>query len=352
MNSSRKSSDLTRTIASTATLKLAELHAHNLFYTPIEARFERIIRVARRALDVPVAAVTLVNAEKQWFKAIGGWSVNELPMESSLCRQTLDDMQLTVVPDAHSDARFSEHPLVTGHPRIRFYAGYPLVDDSNVPQGTFCIMDIKPRQFSARDRECFLDLAMMAQAELMTDRMMNAQGEFITKLGTARREAMIDVLTRLWNRRGANMFLKRAIERAEENQTDLALGMLDVDRFKQINDVHGHSAGDEALRKVGQVLTGALRATDIACRYGGDEFVVILPGLDAKAASGILDRLRNNIQSQQIRTRSGNIPITVSIGCAIRTRSNRLSDEQLLEAADRALAESKAGGRNQMRLTA
>lgn len=73
--------------------------------------------------------------------------------------------------------------------------------------------------------------------------------------------------------------------------------LLDVDRFKQINDVHGHAAGDEALRKVAQVLTGSLRVSDIICRYGGDEFVIILPGLDAKSASSVLDRLRNTIQS-------------------------------------------------------
>jgi diguanylate cyclase (GGDEF)-like protein len=348
MGSGREPPDLTRTLASTATLKLAELHSSSLLYTPIEERFERIIRVARRALRVPVAAVTFLSTEKQWFKAIAGWSVSELPIENSLCRQTLEGMTLMVVPDTHTDSRFSDHPLVRDHPRIRFYAGHPILDASEVPVGTLCIMDVKPRDLSPADASCLIDLAMITQAELMTDRLANAQGELIGKLSLARRESMIDVLTKLWNRRGTNVFLKNAIERADKAQTELALCMLDVDRFKQINDLHGHPAGDEALRKVAQVLTSTLRTSDIVCRYGGDEFVIILPGADAKFATEILRRVRGAIQTAPIRTRSGPIPITVSVGCAIRKRGEKTTDEELIEAADRALAQSKGRGRNRL----
>ena len=80
---------LSRTIASTATLKLANIHAVDPFYTPLEERFERITRLAQRALNLPVAAITLVEGDRQWFKSVAGWGISELPLEKSLCREVL-----------------------------------------------------------------------------------------------------------------------------------------------------------------------------------------------------------------------------------------------------------------------
>ena len=81
---------LTKTFASTETLKIANIHSLDLFYTPLEERFERITRIARRALQVPVAAITLLSDEKQWFKSAAGWGVSELPRAHSLCRLTVE----------------------------------------------------------------------------------------------------------------------------------------------------------------------------------------------------------------------------------------------------------------------
>ena len=104
--------ELSRTIASTATIKLANLPMTDLFYTPLEARFERITRIARRALQVPVAAITLLNAEKQWFKSAAGWGVSELPREHSLCRLTVEGTELLTIPDTLKDPRVAQSPIV------------------------------------------------------------------------------------------------------------------------------------------------------------------------------------------------------------------------------------------------
>ena len=90
---------LSRTIASTATLKIANIHSEDLFYTPLEERFERITRVARRALQVPVAAITLLNDEKQWFKSAAGWGISELPRAHSICRLTIEENRLLTIPN-------------------------------------------------------------------------------------------------------------------------------------------------------------------------------------------------------------------------------------------------------------
>jgi diguanylate cyclase (GGDEF)-like protein len=350
MDYDRPDPPLSRTIASTATLRLSSLHTSDYFYTPIEERFERITRIARHALRVPVAAVTLLRPDKQWFKSVSGWSISELPTDKSMCSWTIEDQALTVVPDTQLDPRFANHPLVAQRPNFRFYAGHPLCDDTGATIGTFCVMDVRPRTLQAGDLQAIRDLAMMSERELIADRLADAQNELVTKLGVARREAMIDALTRLWNRRGAMVFLRNAITRATEAQTELAVGILDLDRFKQINDLHGHQTGDEALRIVARTLMSTLRGSDIVCRYGGDEFIVILQATDARHASVIMNRVREAIQSTPIRTRSGPLSISVSAGCAIRQRDAKSTEEDLIHQADEALRQSKSRGKNRVQI--
>src|SRR5690606_13230086 len=135
---------LTRTIASTATIKLVNLPNAELVHTPLEERFERLTRLARRTLNVPVAGVMLRNGDKQWFKSIAGWNVAELPAHLTLCDWTLEERKLHVVPDMAVDPRTAKHPYVTGSPMLRFYAGFPLYDRNAAPTGSFCVFDTQP----------------------------------------------------------------------------------------------------------------------------------------------------------------------------------------------------------------
>ncbi|NJO24240.1 MAG: hypothetical protein HC868_16640 [Sphingomonadales bacterium] len=96
---------LTKTIASTATLRIANIHSLDLFYTPLEERFERITRLARRAMQVPVAAISLLNEDKQWFKSAAGWGISELPREHAICKLTVLGEELLTIADTASDPR-------------------------------------------------------------------------------------------------------------------------------------------------------------------------------------------------------------------------------------------------------
>lgn len=350
MSSKAGPTDLTATIAGTETLKLIELHTLDVFYTPVEERFERITRTARRLFRTPVAAVTILSREKQWFKSIGGWPVSELPIDQSLCTWTVRDDKLTVVPDTTKDPRFQNHPLVVGVPHVRFYAGYPLRDKTGTATATFCVFDIKPREFSADDLQSMRDLGGIAQQELIADHMNSVHAELVSKLGAARREAMFDPLTRVWNRRGATPFLRAALTKAEKEGSQVSLCAIDVDKFKRINDNYGHQAGDEVLSKLATLLISCVRTDDIVCRYGGDEFMLILPDADEKTATGIAKRALENISQSGIVTREGGVSMTVSIGCASQKAGERLSAEALIKRADDALLESKESGRNRIRL--
>ena len=350
MSSNVKPTDLTATIAGTETLKLIELHTLDVFYTPVEERFERITRAARRLLKVPVAAVTILSRDKQWFKSVSGWTVSELPVNQSLCTWTVHDDRVTVIPDTKEDPRFAQHPLVIGKPHFRFYAGCPLQDKTGTTTATFCVFDVKPRVFSAEDMQFLQDCSGMAQRELLADDLINAQAQLISKLGVARREALFDPLTRVWNRRGATVSLKMALAKAEEENAEVSVCAIDLDGFKRVNDNYGHQTGDQVLSKLATLLVGCVRTDDIVCRYGGDEFMLILPGADGKLASQIAERVRRTIPESPILTREGSIRVTVSIGCASRAPGERLTAEELIKRADDALLSCKERGRNRARL--
>jgi diguanylate cyclase (GGDEF)-like protein len=341
---------LTKTIASTATLKIASIHSLDLFYTPLEERFERITRLARRALQVPVAAISLLNEDKQWFKSAAGWGISELPRDQAICRLAVEAGQALVIGDTLEDPRVAKLLIVAGTPRFRAYAGQPLLGEHGACIGTFCVFDLKPREFSAADRQALIDLAALAQRELHSDQLTSAHAALTSKLGMARREALMDPLTHLWNRRGASVLLKGAFETADQRGTSLALALLDLDNFKRVNDNHGHQTGDEVLRRVASRLLSAVRGDDAICRLGGDEFLVLMTDTDANIANRAAERIRHAIIDSPIPTRDGAMSMSVSVGCTIRQARDTTAVEALLERADQALMQSKAAGRNRVRM--
>jgi ribonuclease BN (tRNA processing enzyme)/GAF domain-containing protein len=146
--------------------RLAALHAMGLLDTPPEPRFERITRLASRFFELPIALLTLVDRDRQWFKSSVGWKLEETPRESSFCAHTVFDRATMVVSDALFDDRFAENPLVVGEPRIRFYAGAPLILSDGNCVGTLCLLDTRPHRFAAADIRLLEELRDLAVSEL------------------------------------------------------------------------------------------------------------------------------------------------------------------------------------------
>ena len=155
--------------------RLQALHALGLLDTPREDRFDRFTRLALAAFGVPLALVSLVDRERQWFKSHAGLDYRETPRPLAFCSHAiaLDDM--LVVPDTLADERFVTHPHVTGAPGIRFYAGQPLHSVDGQPLGTLCIIDTAPRTFGDADRRMLCDLAQLVQDELNRDVLVAAR---------------------------------------------------------------------------------------------------------------------------------------------------------------------------------
>lgn len=342
-------SPLSRTIASTATIKLAHPPMLDMLYTPVEERFERITRIARRALSVPVAAITLFSGEKQWFKSVTGWAISELPADDSLCRLTLDEDGSTIIPDTLADPRTAQHPLVVARPKFRFYAGHALTDGTGIAAGTFCIFDLEPRRLSDTDRACFADLAALAARELTDEHLRSVHASLTSKLGLARRQAMMDSLTKLWNRHGAMILAEAAFQRADRADTPIGVALLDLDDFKRINDTRGHQIGDEVLRRIGERLVANVRGSDIVCRLGGDEFLVLIDNGDAPTTSAVIARALDALTKTPLPTRDGPITAAASAGFTVRQPREDQPVDALLERADRRLLQSKLNGRGRPR---
>ena len=161
--------------------------------------------------------------------------------------------------------------------------------------------------------------------------------------------AVTDGLTGLNNRRYLDNHLKVLFNRAAARSRPLSVCITDIDRFKSVNDVYGHDAGDEVLKEFAARVRSTVRGADLACRYGGEEFVVVMPDTDATSAATIAERLRSIIESQPFHLKAAGIMlnITASLGLACSMQGAE-TPEQLLKQADRALYEAKNGGRNRV----
>ena len=155
--------------------RIEVLRALNILDTPPEERFDRLTRLARRVFNVPISTVTMVDTNRQWFKSCGGVDVRETPREISFCAHAILYDDLLVVENAAKDERFKNNPFVTEHPKIRFYAGCPLVVDG-YRIGTICVIDMKARTFSDEDRQLLRDLARLAEQELALSDSAKAAG--------------------------------------------------------------------------------------------------------------------------------------------------------------------------------
>ncbi|MDG1079933.1 MAG: sensor domain-containing diguanylate cyclase [Porticoccaceae bacterium] len=248
--------------------RLQTLRSFDILDTPQEERFDRLTRMARRLFDVPIALVSLVDKDRQWFKSRIGLPVSETPRDISFCGHSILGEEVFIIPDASSDERFQDNPLVIDKPNIRFYAGCPLRALNGTQMGTLCIIDDKPRDFSEADLSALTDLAAMAEQEL-----------------AALQLAVLDELTEISNRRGFMTLVGYAICMCVRQKISASLVFFDLDKFKLINDTYGHSEGDRALVTFAKILHKTLRESDLVARIGGDEFAALL--LDTPKASAL-----------------------------------------------------------------
>lgn len=326
--------------------RLESLLKTRLLDTPVENRFERVTRMVQNVLNVPIAVFNLIDEDRQYSKSLQGMDGVELPREQSFCSHTIQGERVMVVPDARSDVRFSDNPLVTGNPNIVFYAGCPVHAPDGHRIGALCAVDKKPRNLLPREVQILRDLAGILESELRLDEMKRDMEGLESKLSRAESHARVDSLTRLPNRAGIMDIFKREWSTAMRNKEAIAIVSADVDRFKVINDTHGMETGDEVLRQLSRILMSSLRYEDTAGRLEGGEFLFVLPGCPENRLFEIVERIRMETMVAEIETDKGILPVTVSFGITSVVPADGMEMTDMMEHAEIALMAAKQQGRN------
>lgn len=177
-------------------------------------------------------------------------------------------------------------------------------------------------------------------------RIVDLQAELLATREALREQATRDYLTHLWNRSSILATLDRELTRSAREHSPCGVILLDLDHFKQINDSRGHFAGDLALREAARRMQNCIRAYDAVGRYGGEEFLVVLPGCDEESTRKQAERMRSAIYREPVEMPESPLQLSASFGCTTFTGSGQVNAEMLVKTADEALYKAKDSGRN------
>ncbi len=338
----------------------AALDRYAIVDTAPEQAFDDIVRLAATLCDMPAAAITMIDHERLWFKARIGIDQPELPRAESLCAHASDEPGRTlVVEDLAIEANHARRRRIGGQPP-RFYAGVPLLSPEGHALGVVCVMDVVPRTLSpaqlealellARQAQHLLELRhyLLEQTRLLSEREASARHAERARDDLQRRHddlqytASHDALTGLLNRAALRQLLEDPAATQRLQGSPYVLAVVDIDHFKQVNDRHGHLLGDRALRAVADAISDSVRGGDVAVRYGGEEFLLVLPHTRLDAGFDVAERIRQRVMAAKLP-----FPIAVSIGIAAGNPDED-KPEAVFERADQALYRAKTGGRNRV----
>ncbi len=310
--------------------------------SPGDGVFDEIAELAAQLCGAAHAAITLHDgATHRPLAQAGSLDLGMLPRDSRFCCEVLHAGAPLEVCDAHFDLRFHEDPLVVRGPRVRFYAGVPLLTESGAVAGTLSVFDARPKALAAAQREALWKLADVV-VRLLAD--MAARRDAEASLSW---QATHDSLTELANRREFERALLRLIGQARASGRRHAMLYVDLDQFKVVNDTCGHLAGDALLRQLAVVLAGRMRRGDCLARLGGDEFGVLLVGCDLPQALRVAQQLLGAIRAFRFAWEGQVFSLGASVGVAEVGPASR-DPESVMAGADAACYLAKDKGRNQV----
>ncbi|MBF6024977.1 sensor domain-containing diguanylate cyclase [Lysobacter niastensis] len=339
----------------------AALDAYAVVDTVPEQAYDDIVRLAMSLCEAPAAAISLVDHDRQWFKAQFGLDVRQTPRSEAICDRAIRQPgKMLVIGDLTAQTQYPKTKMrIDGKP-LRFYAGMPLLSPDGHALGSVCVMDVRPRQLRPAQREGLEVLArqtqhllelrryaleqrrLLSEREAFAQRLEDARADLQRRNDLLEHNATHDALTGLLNRAALSQLRENPAAMAKLQHAPYTLMLLDVDHFKDVNDRHGHLLGDRALRAVADAVATSIRRDDVAVRYGGEEFLIVLPDTRLATATQVAERIRQHIARAALPFR-----LTVSIGLAAGEPTRDWS-ERVFDRADQALYRAKATGRDRI----
>jgi diguanylate cyclase (GGDEF)-like protein len=300
----------------------------------LEDQLQLLVERAAELVEVPRVTVRLLDPSGQRLlaKARAGLPLHRGPFADFAVGEGLigwvaEHGQPVLASDAEADPRFVRRPGMIEP--LGSFVGVPLLAREHCI-GVLGASHPEKHHFTAEHEQTLTVLAGLCAPHIEVARL--------------ERMARVDALTGALNRHGLDLVLDDLPAQGRL----LSIVMCDIDRFKQVNDRLGHEAGDQVLRRVAVVLASVLRGGDSVVRYGGEEFLLVLPDIDLAKAERVADRARNAVAEQPIT--AGGQTVTVTLSAGVAERRGAEARDQLLRRADQALYEAKESGRNQVRL--
>jgi diguanylate cyclase (GGDEF)-like protein len=341
--------------AATEFERLNALRRYAILDTPPEGAFDRVTALAADLLEVPCAVVSLVDTNRVWYKSVHGpVGQREIARLPALCGAAIGHDGPYVVEHASADPRTQEHPLVAGGFGLEFYVGVPLRTHDGHVLGMLSCMDRRPRGVTPRELRQLETLAAIVMDEIELRRSASQISRLSEALADActdlERRASFDALTGVLARAAMLERSKALIARALGGTKGAALLMVDIDRFKAINDRCGHAAGDRVLKEVAARMAASCRGGDLLGRVGGEEFLAVFAEVTEAEALVIAERLREAVARAPVAVGGGDpVAVTVSGGLLALTRADAgLGLSEAMSRADAALYRAKAEGRDRI----
>lgn len=298
-------------------------------------RLRQITRVAVAAFNVQ-GALLAARGEHGIVVLAADGSDSAVMGDDRLYTAVIEGSGGCVISDARADARVAD-------PSVLFFAGEP-VRFLGEAVAAVCLVGSAPRVMPYHDVATLQSLARWVESEFELLALDQQRQQLSDELVETRRRSMIDPLTQVWNRRGMDDLIPREIDRAHREGSPAGLMLIDLDRFKSLNDLHGHLMGDQALAEVAGRIRNSIRPQDILARYGGDEFAVFLGKCERCNLLEIADRILGQVRKSPVTSAGFNASVTIGVAAAINGGRHDL--ESLLSAADEALFEAKKAGRD------
>lgn len=337
-NDERPSADYRRLTSAT---RLAALSATGLLDGIMNPVLDRISRLATKLLGAPIALVSLVGDRRQHFPGLAGltgWAAEErgTRLSHSFCQHVVARDAALMIYDARVD------PLVMAQPTyadlgVVAYAGVPLRNAAGETLGAMCAIDTNPVRWTAAQLALLEDLAAAAMAEIELRATLGALQAAHEKL---RQQVIRDPMTGLLNRRGFLELAKQHLSLAERTKAEFLVAAIDLDGFKAINDTLGHDAGDQALVEMAALLREVCRESDVVARFGGDEFVLLLPSADETMTAAVRARLQKALDARNADP-DVEFSLEASLGFSAWTPTAPKTMPTLLREADEAMYERK-----------